>query len=151
MNSTLNERFWKISMFRLHHLFKWESIRSVCCMLHSRGHSVLLRWVGGWGSWEYSHSTLVEVEVGVELGNKADVYGQFDICSTNIGEGESGLFYHFCCEYMPCSVILRGCQGFAATILSYPLPSVHITALHQISCYLMDLFVLLFYQNVPPN
>ena len=26
-------------------------------------------WGGGWGCWEYSHSTLVEVEVGVELGN----------------------------------------------------------------------------------
>ena len=26
-------------------------------------------WVGGWGSWEYSRSTLVELEVGVELGN----------------------------------------------------------------------------------
>ena len=26
-------------------------------------------WGGGLGSWKYSPSTLVEVEVGVELGN----------------------------------------------------------------------------------
>ena len=46
----------------------------------SRGHSVLLRlggWLGGWGSWEYSHLnsswSCSWIEVGAELGNSADI------------------------------------------------------------------------------